>query len=133
MTSPRPNRSGYFQLAADLVRSSFMPGQRVLVPGAGNVQLAATVVMMFNGSRKPVLVQVDGDRPEKYEAHAVEDVRPFADRDTRPADTMAAEVYWPSECPVCERPSVQGSVYCGPECERIMTGRPSMQEQALEM
>lgn len=150
MTSPRV-RSAYFQLAADLVRAkygtipsplhfledvpmTFKAGDRVTVPGAGSVRLSATVVTLFEGSRRPVCVHVDGDAVEQMEAHLVADVRPLVEaHDTRPADHIADFCYYPAECEVCQRPTVQGSAYCGPVCERIMTGRPSVTEQMADL
>ena len=54
----------------------------------------------------------------------------YTDTSTRPADSVADFCYMPSECPVCDGPSMQGSIYCSERCRKIQEGEPTMQELA---
>ena len=41
--------------------------------------------------------------------------------------------YWPTECPECGRPAMQGSSYCGERCRKIAVGEPSHAEQMADL
>ena len=117
----------------------FQPKDRVLVKGAGNVTLPATVLMLFcSDYRKPetayaVLVHVDGDALGSSEAHKLPDVQPFVAHDTRCADEIALAEYYPAECFVCGAPVLSGSQYCSEAHRKIQEGEPDAREIAANL
>ena len=136
-------RSAYFNLAVDLVRSrygtiphhfftvnhmTFKRGDRVTVPAAGQgKRLNATVVYVNDSDRPAVTVQVDGDAPEQYEGHQIADVQPlkgtYHDHD-HDAD-------WPQLCEVCGSSCMTGmGNYCSAQHRDLDNNVPTAQELA---
>lgn len=146
-------KSGYFRLAVDLLRSTygtiphpshavalmFQPKDRVTVPAAGGGRVEATVVTVFcTDYTKPqetaygVCVHLDGDADGVMSSYPIRDVE-YARHDTRPADSIADFCYYPAECDVCGMPPMQGSLYCSENHRKIVEGEPTTQELALDM
>ena len=113
---------------------TFQPNDRVTVPSVGALpRLPASVVMVFTANGKPygVLCKVDGD--SLMHGYKLHEVQPFTAHDTRPADSVAEMCYYPSECVVCEGPTMQGSIYCSDAHRKIQEGEPDAREIAANL